>query len=115
LIERWLDESAIQLALKACQRLPRRLARERTTRIIDVPTPRSAEKIIKSVQGKCCGPICFLRKTSDGVRALRVLGAQLGVSKILAEAVHARELLSAVEESMDAREPDATQFGSPVD
>jgi DNA-binding response OmpR family regulator len=70
--------------------------------IIDVPTPRSAGKVVKSVREVYAGPILLLsarlrRDTGYSSNVAR----QLGVRNVLPKPFTRGELLSAVGESID--------------
>jgi len=104
LLERWLDEAGYTVVVEASQRLPQAVGErgEPHLVIIDVPTPRSAEKIIKSVREVFAGPMLLLSATfRRGTGSSSSLARQLGVRKILPKPFTRGELLSAVGESMD--------------
>ena len=104
LLERWLDEAGYTVVVEASQRLPQAVGEggEPHLVIIDVPTPRSAEKIIKSVREVFAGPMLLLSATFErGTGSSSYVARQLGVRKILPKPFTRGELLSAVGESID--------------
>ena len=101
LLERWLGEADYTVRVAASLRLLELGGEPPHLIIIDVPTPRSAEKMISSVRETLSSPILLLsatfgRATSSSSYAAR----QLGVRKILAKPFTREELLSAVGESI---------------
>jgi DNA-binding response OmpR family regulator len=101
LLERWLGEAGYAVSVAASVRLLEMGGEPPGLIIIDVPTPRSAEKMISSVRETLSSPILLLsatfrRGTSSSSHAAR----QLGVRKILAKPFTRDEVLSAVGESI---------------
>ena len=103
LLERWLGEAGYTVVVETSQRLPQAAGEGGKPHlvIIDVPTPRSAEKIIKSVREVHASPILLLsarfrRGTGSSISVAR----QLGVRKVLPKPFTRGELLSAVGESI---------------
>jgi DNA-binding response OmpR family regulator len=104
LLERWLGEEGYTVVVATSQSLALAVGErgELELVIIDVPTPRSAEKIIKSVREVHAGPILVLsarlrRGTGSSISVAR----QLGVRNVLPKPFTRGELLSAVSESID--------------
>lgn len=94
LLERWLGEAGYAVA--ADEPGEPRLV------IIDVATPRSAEKIIKSVREAYASPILLLSaRFRRGTASSISLARQLGVRNVLPTPFTRSELLSAVSESID--------------
>jgi len=101
LLERWLGEAGYTVSVAASLRLLEGGGEPPHLIIIDVPTPRSAEKMISSVREMHSSPILLLSATfrrgpSSSTHAAR----QLGVRKILAKPFTREEVLSAVSESI---------------
>jgi DNA-binding response OmpR family regulator len=103
LLERWLGEAGYAVVVGTSQSLPRPVGEggEPHLVIIDVPTPRSAEKIVKSVREVFASPILLLsarlrRGTGSSISVAR----QLGVRNVLPKPFTRGELLSAVDESI---------------
>jgi DNA-binding response OmpR family regulator len=104
LLERWLVEAGFAVVVAASQRLPQaiREAGEPLLVIIDVPMPRSAGKIIKSVRESYGGPILLLSaRFRRGTDSSSDLAHQLGVRKVLPKPFTRGELLSAVDDAID--------------
>jgi len=106
LLERWLGEAGYTVVVGTFQSLPQAIGEggEPGLVIIDVPTPRSAEKIIESVRKVHAGPILLLsarfrRGTASSISVAR----QLGVRNLLPKPFTREELLSAVSESIDGQ------------
>jgi len=106
LLERWLGEAGYTVVVGTSQRLPQAVGEGEEPRlvIIDVPTPRSAEKIIKSVREAHASPILLLSaRFSRGTGSSISLARQLGVRNVLPKPFTRDELLSAVCESIDGQ------------
>ena len=106
LLERWLGEAGYTVVVGTSQNLAQAVDEggEPELVIIDVPTPRSAEKIIKSVREVHASPILLLsarfrRGTGSSISVAR----QLGVRNLLPKPFTRGELLSAVSESIDGQ------------
>ena len=106
LLERWLGEAGYTVVAGTSQSLAETISEggESTLVIIDVPTPRSAEKTIKSVREVHASPILLLsarfrRGTGSSISVAR----QLGVRNVLPKPFTRGELLSAVSESIDSQ------------
>ena len=112
LLERWLSEAGYTVVVAAWQRLTQAVGEGGELPnlvIIDVPTPRSAEKMIRSVRQVCASPILLLSATfRRGANSSNYVARRLGVRKILAKPFTRAELLSAVGEALDG------QRGGPV-
>ena len=104
LLERWLGEEGYTVVAATSQSLAHAVGDvgELELIVIDVPTPRSAEKTIKAVKAVYAGPILLL-----SARFRRSAGSsisvahQLGVRNVLPKPFTRDELLSAVSESID--------------
>jgi len=104
LLERWLKEAGHTVVVEARQRLPQPVGRGREPDlvIIDVPAPRSAEKIIKSLREAYACPILLLSgRFRRGTDSSKHVARQLGVRNVLPKPFTRAELLSAVAESID--------------
>ena len=104
LLERWLGEAGYTVVVETSQSLPQAVGegREPHLVIIDVPAPRSAERIIKSVREICASPILLLSaRFTRGTGSSISVAHQLGVRKVLPKPFTRGELLSAVGESID--------------
>jgi len=108
LLERWLGEAGYTVIVGTSQSLPQAVGEGGQPHlvIVDVPTPRSAEKIIKSVREVHAGPILLLsarlrRGTGSSISVAR----QLGVRNVLPKPFTRAELLSAVGESIRSKGP----------
>ena len=106
LLERWLGEAGYTVVVGTSQSLAPAVGEEGEPElvIIDVPTPRSAEKTIKSVREVHASPILLLsarfrRGTGSSISVAR----QLGVRNVLPKPFTRDELLSAVSESIDGQ------------
>ena len=104
LLERWLGEAGYAVFIEILQRLPQAIGEreEPDLVVIDVPTPRSAGKVVKSVREVYGGPILLLsarlrRDTGYSSNVAR----QLGVRNVLPKPFRRDELLSAVAKSID--------------
>ena len=103
LLERWLGDADYEVSVASSLiRLKGRGEAPPHLVIIDVPTPRAAQKMISSVREVFSGPILLLsgtirRGTSSSSYAARLLG----VHKMLPKPFTREELLSAVSESID--------------
>jgi DNA-binding response OmpR family regulator len=107
LLERWLGEAGYIVVVETLQRLPQAVGEggEPHLVIIDVPTPRSAEKIIKSVREVHASPILLLSaRFTRGISSSISVARQFGVRKVLQKPFTRGELLSSVSESMDGIE-----------
>jgi len=103
LLERWLGEAGYTVVVGTSS-LPQAIGEgaEPGLVIIDVPTPRSAEKIIKSVREVHAGPILLLSaRFRRGAGSSISVAGQLGVRNVLPKPFTRGELLSAVSESID--------------
>jgi len=106
LLERWLGEAGYTVVAGTSQSLAQAVGEggESELVVIDVPTPRSAEKIIKSVREVHASPILLLsarfrRAAGSSISVAR----QLGVRNVLPKPFTRDELLSAVSESIDGQ------------
>ena len=103
LLERWLGDADYEVSvassligLRGRGEAPPHLV------IIDVPTPRAAQKMISSVREVFSGPILLLSGTiRRGTSSSSYAGRLLGVHKMLPKPFTREELLSAVSESID--------------
>ena len=106
LLERWLGEAGYTVVVGTSQSLPQAAGEggEPHLVIIDVPTPRSAEKIIKSIREVHASPILLLSaRFRRGTNSSISVAQQLGVRNVLPKPFTRDELLSAVGESIDRR------------
>jgi len=104
LLERWLREAGYAVAAEPLERLTDAIAERGKPRlvIIDVPTPRSAERIVRSVREMHAGPILLLSaRFRRGTGSSKSVARQLGVRTVLPKPFTRAELLSAVGESID--------------
>ena len=105
LLERWLGEEGYTVVAGASQSAAQAVGEGGGPElvIIDVPTPRSAENIIKSVREVHASPILLLsaRLFRRGTRSSISVARQLGVRNVLPKPFTRGELLSAVSESID--------------
>ncbi len=103
LLQRWLGEAGYGVRVAAPHELAQAAAAggEPQLVIIDVPTPRSAERIIRAVKEVHSSPILLLsaRFRRDAGSSNHV-ARQLGVRKVLPKPFTRDELLSAVEDSV---------------
>ena len=106
LLERWLGEAGYTVVVGTSQSLTQAVGEggEPHLVIIDVPTPRSAEKIIKSVREAHASPILLIsaRFRRDAGSSISV-ARQLGVRNVLPKPFTRGELLSAVSGSIDGQ------------
>jgi DNA-binding response OmpR family regulator len=105
LLERWLGEAGYAVVVEASQgarQAPGEGLRPQLV-IIDVPTPRSAGRIIKSVKEVHASPILLLSATfRRGAGSSNSVARQLGVRHVLPKPFTRGELLAAVAESIGA-------------
>ena len=104
LLERWLGEAGYTVVVATSRNLALAVGEGEEPRlvIIDVPTPRSAEKIITSVREVHAGPILVLSaRLRRGTGPSISVAGQLGVRNVLPKPFTRGELLSAVSESID--------------
>ena len=105
LLERWLGEAGFTVIPGTWQSLAQAVGEggEPELVIVDVPTPRGAEKITKSVREVHAGPILLLsaRLFRRGTRSSIAVARQLGVRNVLPKPFTRDELLSAVRESIN--------------
>jgi len=104
LLEHWLGEAGYAIVVGTPQSLPPADAAgaEPHLVIVDVPTPRSAQKIIESVKDGYCGPILLLSaRFRRGTGLSSDVARRLGVRKVLPKPFTRDELLSAVTESIN--------------
>ena len=104
LLERWLGEAGYAVAARTLQTLAEDRMWEGPPHLIiaDVPSPRGAETLIRSLQEVYPSPILLLsarfrRGLGESVDAAR----HLGVSKVLPKPFSRKELLCAVGESIE--------------
>ena len=105
LLERWLGEAGFTVIPGTWQSLAETIGEggEPQLVIVDVPTPRGAEKNIKSIREVHAGPILLLsaRLFRRGTRSSIAVARQLGVRNVLPKPFTRDELLSAVAESIN--------------
>jgi DNA-binding response OmpR family regulator len=104
LLERWLGEAGYTVVVGTLQSLAQAVGEvgEPELIIVDVPTPRSAEKTIKSVKEVHAGPILLLSARFRRDSSIS-MAHQLGVRNVLPKPFTRGELLSAVGESIDGQ------------
>lgn len=106
LLDRWLGEAGYSVVVERLPRRSKALAERGDPHlvIVDVPTPRSAERIVKSVKEIYGSPILLLSaRLGRGTGSSRDVARQLGVRKVLPKPFTCAELLSAVGELMDGQ------------
>jgi DNA-binding response OmpR family regulator len=103
LLERWLGEAGYTVVVETWQRLRQAVGGGANPHlvIIDVPTPRSAQQLIRSVREMHDCPILllsasFVRDVSSSISVAR----QFGVRKVLQKPFTRGELLLAVGEAI---------------
>jgi DNA-binding response OmpR family regulator len=105
LLERWLGEAGYPVVVETWQKLPEAVdeADRPQLVIVDVPTPRSAGEIIKSLEAVYASPILLLSaRFRRGLGSSSDVARELGVRNILPKPFTRGELLSAVADSIDA-------------
>jgi len=106
LLERWLGDAGYTVLVGTWQSLHQAVGQGREPHliIVDVPTPRSAEKIVASIRKVLASPILLLSTSfRRGTGSSMSLASQLGARNVLPKPFTRSELLSAVSESMDRR------------
>jgi DNA-binding response OmpR family regulator len=106
LLERWLGEAGYSVVVEGLPRRPKAVAERADPHlvIVDVPTPRSADKIVKSVREIYGSPILLLSaRLGRGTGSSSDVARQLGVRKVLPKPFTCAELLSAVGELIDGQ------------
>jgi DNA-binding response OmpR family regulator len=105
LLERWLGEAGYAVSVETLPGLSQAVAGEGEPQlvIIDIPTPRSAERIVRSIREVHAGPILLLSaRFTRGTASSTSVARQLGVRNVLPKPFTRGELLSAVGESIGA-------------
>jgi len=105
LLERWLGEEGYSVVAGTSPGLAHVPGDEEKPElvIVDVPTPRSAEMIVRSVREVHAGPILLLSaRFRRGTGSSRSLACELGVRNVLPKPFTRGELLSAVTKSIDS-------------
>jgi DNA-binding response OmpR family regulator len=102
LLEQWLGEAGYDVVVGAAQSLPPPDAGAKPRLVIvDVPRPRSAEKMIKSVKDAYGGPILLLSaRLTRSAGSSSDVARRLGVRKVLPKPFTRSELLAAVTDSI---------------
>ena len=106
LFERWLGEAGYAVIARSSQNLARTVdeAGDPHLVIIDVPRPRSAEKMVKFVRQLYASPILLLSaRFRGGASGSLAVARQLGVAGVLPKPFTRDELLSAVRQSVEGR------------
>jgi DNA-binding response OmpR family regulator len=94
LLERWLSEAGYTVSAAEHERP--------CLVIVDVPSPRLAQPLIKSLQAAYAVPILVLSGLfRSGLAESAQAARQLGVKKVLPKPFTCNELLSAVAESLE--------------
>jgi two-component system phosphate regulon response regulator OmpR len=106
LLERWLGEEGHTVLVEAAHGLPRPVGNrgDPLLVIVDVPMPRTAERLVQSVRETYGAPILLL---SASLRRCTVashdVARQLGVRTVLPKPFTRAELLLAVDEAIGGR------------
>jgi DNA-binding response OmpR family regulator len=106
LLERWLGEEGYTVVAGGWQSPVQAIGGggESDLVIIDIPTPRSGEKIVRSVREIHAGPILLLSaRFSRRAGSSTSVAHQLGVRHVLPKPFTRGELLSAVSDSINGR------------
>jgi DNA-binding response OmpR family regulator len=104
LLERWLGEAGYTVAVEALRDPSAPLVRHGMAQLViaDVPTPRSAERLIQYLREEYASPILIVSaRLRRGLEASDELARRLGVRRVLPKPFSRKELLTAVEESMN--------------
>jgi DNA-binding response OmpR family regulator len=104
LLERWLGEAGYTVIIQALRELSdAHIGGEIPQLVIaDVPSPRSAEKIIHALRQGYASPILVISaRFRRGLGSSTDVARQLGVRRILPKPFTRGELLAAVGESID--------------
>ena len=102
LLERWLGEAGYAIAVEGSHAPEALRDADPQLVIIDVPTPRSAEGTIDSVNRAYAGPILLLSaRFTRGTGSSASVARQLGVRSVLPKPFTRDELLTAVADSID--------------
>jgi DNA-binding response OmpR family regulator len=104
LLERWLGEAGYTVIIQALRELSdAHIVGEGPQLVIaDVPSPRSAEKIIHALRQEYASPILVISaRFRRGLGSSTDVARQLGVRRILPKPFTRGELLAAVGESID--------------
>ena len=96
LLERWLGEAGYRVAahMAAGEANPALV-------IVDVPEPRSAEALIRSLRGYAAPVLVLSARFRRGLAGSVEAARRLGVKKVLPKPFTREELLAAVRESVE--------------
>jgi len=106
LLDRWLGEAGYTVIIRALRELRGAPIGGEAPQLIvaDVPSPRSAEKIIRALREVYPSPILVISaRFRRGLGSSTDVARQIGVHRILPKPFTRDELLSAVGESIDAQ------------
>ena len=104
LLQHWLGEAGYVVIVESAQRLgpPVGVAEEPHLVLIDVPTPRTAGQLIRSVRDVYASPILLISaRLRRGAGASSDLARQLGVRKVLPKPFTRAGLMATVSEAID--------------
>ena len=104
LLERWLGEAGYTVAVEALRDSSAPRMRHATPHLViaDVPTPRSAEGLIQFLREEYASPILIVSaRLRRGLETSDEIARRLGVRRVLPKPFSRKELLTAVEESMN--------------
>ena len=107
ILERWLGEAGYAVVVETCQSVPDAIGAGRRPRlvILDVPTPRSADGIIRSLRDAYAAPVLLASaRFQRGTGSSSSIPTQLGVKGVLPIPFSRNELLSAVAASLECEE-----------
>jgi DNA-binding response OmpR family regulator len=102
LLVRWLGEAGYAVVAAVREELPLAAAQRPRLVIADVPSPRGAQAQIQSLQAVYAAPILVLSaRFRRGLAGSAETARRLGVKKVLPKPFTRKELLSAVDESLE--------------
>jgi len=103
LLERWLVEGGYAVVVASREELPLPAAERPRLVIADFPSPRGAHARIQSLQAVYAAPILVLSaRFRRGLAGSAETARRLGVKKVLPKPFTRKELLSAVDESLES-------------
>lgn len=104
LLERWLGEAGYAVVPRPSGAAVWEDAREEPPRLViaNIPSPRGAEALIRSLQAAYPAPILVISaRFRRGLEASANAARELGVRKVLPKPFTRRQLLAAVRESLE--------------